>query len=146
MSKTRPAFLLKYSVNDDVNLSANAFQTFSKPTLLIARLSSRRFEMSSDEQESRQSWGSKFALMREDLSDLSRKLIMEHERKSRKNKHARKQNISFQIFGIMVQVAGKWKYRKWFPRYIFQKYKEYRYIICHTSILLSPKCQHDCLN
>lgn len=112
MSKTQPAFLLKCSVNGDVNLSADVFQTFSKPTLLIACLSSRRFEISSDEQESRQSRGSKFVPMREDLSDLSRKVIMLHERKSRKNKHARKQTISFQISGVVVQVPSKWKYQK----------------------------------
>lgn len=74
MSRTRLAFVLKCNVNGDVNLSANVFQTFSKPTLLIACLYSRRFETSSDEQESRQSRGSKFVSMREDLSDLFRKI------------------------------------------------------------------------
>lgn len=148
VSKTCPAFVLKYSVNGAVNVALiNEFPMFGKPVFLIACLFSCRLEISLDEQESYRSSRSKYVSTRNsqpNISVLCRKLFMERQRKWSKDKDVKRCNIPFKIASILVQARENTE--KDLGTFFKNVTSILRHIIRHANVFLNPKYQWHCLN
>lgn len=148
VSRTCPAFVLKYSVNGGVNVAlVNEFPMFNKPVFLIACLFSRGLDISLDEQEFYRSSRSKYVPTRNgqpNISGLYRKLFVERERKWSKDKDVKRYNIPFEIVSIFVQASGN------IEKDLGTFFKNVTSILCHiirhANVFLNPKYQWHCLN